>query len=275
MKHADGTFIAAAYGRASPAPSASAMTGFRLLSCLLVLALAACGDDNDAAPTRGSTDEDLAALPTPAQSGGSVTGMPDAPGPGNVPLGGLRPAASDGIAMVVPIPGAMPGDGGLPPLEDNPETGLIGVVDLSATTATTATAPTVTPVTPVTPVMSALEPAAADAVALVRDYYAAIARGDHARAYAMWSDGGRSSGQTPEQFAAGFSGTRTVVQPGEPGVVSGAAGARLVEVPVSVTTTRADGSEQRYVGAYVLRRATADGSGAWRITAAELREYQP
>ncbi|MBB1472673.1 hypothetical protein H5368_06490 [Luteimonas sp. MC1782] len=256
------------------------MTRFRLLPCLLVLALAACGDDSERAQARVNVDgDDVAALPAPAQSGGSVTGMPDAPGPGNVPLGGMRAGAmtADGVAMVVPITGAMPGDGGLPPLEDNPETGLIGVVDLSAPPAPDASmAWAVQPVQPVRPLQvaaTAAAPASADAVAVVRDYYAAITRGDHARAYAMWSDGGRSSGQTPEQFAAGFAGTRAVVQPGEPGVVG--AGARLVEVPVSVTTIRPDGSELRYVGAYVLRRATADGSGAWRITSAQLREYHP
>ena len=117
-------------------------------------------------------------------------------------------------------------------------------------------------------------------MAVVRAYYAAIGSGDHAGAYALWSEGGRSSGQTPQQFAAGFADTRAVsVQPGEPGAVEGAAGSRYVEVPVSVTTTDADGREQRYVGAYVLRRAAVDGSTAgqraWRIASAELREYQP
>lgn len=254
------------------------MTLLRLISYLFVFALSACGGDDRSAP-RAAVEEDVEALPAPVQSAGSVTGMPDAPGPGNVPLGGVQPgtATVDGVAMVVPITG-MPGDGGLPPLEDNPEAGLIDLVDLTAAPPTVPTLAQVTPVTPSAAPAAAVAtaPAAAEAVAIVHAYYAAIASGQHARAYALWSDGGRSSGQTPEQFAAGFAGTRSVVvRPGEPGAVAGAGDARLVEVPVSVTTTLADGSERRDVGAYVLRRLAGDGAGAWRITSAELREYQP
>ena len=215
-----------------------------------VLLLAACADDVGKAPR--SAGGDAEPLPAPQERSGSVTGMPDAPGPGGVPIGGTPPP---------PPPELLPpGDAGLlPPLEDNPETGLAGLGEAPS---------------------AAAEPAPGDAVAVVRDYYAAIAGGEHASAYALWSDGGRSSGQTPEQFAAGFADTRTVaVEAGEPGPVEGAAGSRYVEVPVSVTATRNDGSVHRYVGAYVLRRATVDGASAgqraWRIASADLREFQP
>ncbi len=257
------------------------MTQHRLLCCLLALALAACGDEGTTATRAASVDDGVDALPGPAQAGGSVTGMPDGPGPGSVPLGGVQPgiATVDGVAMVVPIPGVVPADAGLPPLEDNPEAGLT-VVDLAATTSAAPTLPTVTPVTDTTAPPAPMQTGAAEAVAVVGEYYAAINGGQHARAYAMWSDGGRSSGQTPDQFAAGFAGTRSVIaRPGQPGAVEGAAGSQYVEVPVSVTATRADGSERRYVGAYVLRRAMVDGASAtqrsWRIASAELREYQP
>ena len=104
--------------------------------------------------------------------------------------------------------------------------------------------------------------------------------GDFARAYGLWSDGGRSSGQTPEQFAAGFADTaRVEVLPGEPGDIEAAAGSRYVEIPVSVNATQRDGSVRKYIGSYVLRRAVVDGANAeqraWRIGSAELREVRP
>ena len=252
---------------------------------LLVLALAACGAGNEVAPAAATADQ-VDALPAPGQTTGPVTGMPDGPGPGDVPIAGApveMVRSDDGTPMVVPIPGTATLVDGLPPLEEEPEAGLSGTGDamivLEPAPAGAADAAGFS-AAPVPPPPTTAEPTAADAVAVVRDYYAAIAAGDHARAYAMWSDGGRGSGQTAQQFAAGFADTQAVrVQPGEAGRVEGAAGSRHVEVPVSVTTTRADGSEQRYVGAYVLRRAVVDGASpaqrAWRIASAELREYQP
>jgi C4-dicarboxylate-specific signal transduction histidine kinase len=48
------------------------------------------------------------------------------------------------------------------------------------------------------------------AVAVVRDYYAAIAARDYERAYRRWSSEGQSSGQTFAEFQAGFAETETV-----------------------------------------------------------------
>lgn len=256
----------------------------RLALVLLCLALAACGSKQDVAPAAAAGGDALEALPAP-QAVGPVTGMPDGPGPGEVPLGGAQAAATtvDGVAMVVPIPGVASVDG-LPPLEDEPEAGLVAgdpplvLVGEPPTPLVDASPALPAAGDPGQPAVDeAAGPAAGEAVAVVRAYYAAIAAGRYAQAYALWSEGGRSSGQTPQQFAAGFADTRAIrVQPGEPGRVDGTAGSRRVEVPVSVTSTRADGSEQRYVGAYVLRPATVDGGGrGWRITSAELREYQP
>ena len=210
--------------------------------------LCACGGASDDEATRRA-DAAEAGLPKPEQPGGSVTGMPDTPGPGDVPIAGAPPP---------PPPEMLPGEAfGLPPLEDNPESGLGDDADAAAA-----------------------EPGVDDAVAVVHDYYAAIAARDFARAYGLWSDGGRSSGQTPEQFAGGFAGTASVeVQPGEPGDVEGAAGSRYVEIPVSVSATQRDGSVRRYIGSYVLRHAVVDGASAeqraWRIGSAELREVRP
>ncbi|HEY1141856.1 MAG TPA: hypothetical protein VGE88_16880, partial [Lysobacter sp.] len=64
-----------------------------------------------------------------------------------------------------------------------------------------------------------------------------------------------------------------------PGRVDAAAGSRYVEVPVALTATHADGRQQRFVGAYTLRRAVVDGATAdqraWRIGTADLREVTP
>ena len=216
-----------------------------LLAAAFAIALAGCGGDGEAA----SADADAESpLPRPQQAGGSITGMPAKPGPGEVPLAGEAPP---------PPPALLPADDrfGLPPLEDNPETGL---AEPSGDVA-------------------AAEPTPADAAVVVRDYYAAIAARDFARAYAAWSDGGRGSGQSPEQFASGFAGTVSVeVSVGDPGPVEGAAGSRYVEVPVGVSAVHADGSVHRYAGRYTLRRAVVDGATpeqrAWRIASADLRE---
>jgi hypothetical protein len=127
---------------------------------------------------------------------------------------------------------------------------------------------------------AAAEPTVDDALAVVRDYYGAINSGDFGRAYALWSDGGNASGQSPQQFAAGFADTTGIsvdMQP--PGNVGAAAGSRYVEVPVTLVATQRDGSQRRYVGAYTLRRSMVDGATpeqrAWRIGSADLREVQP
>lgn len=218
-----------------------------LLSACLALALASCGDGRDgterSAGARGDTD----ALPAPQQGTGSITGMPGSPGPGSVPIAGAA------------LPEAEPAEEStLPPLEDNPETGL-----LPADTGAVAG-----------------DGGVVEAVAVVRDYYAAINAGNFGRAYSFWSDGGRSSGQSPQQFADGFAETVGVtVQIGEPGAIEGAPGSRFVEVPVSVSATRRDGDVRRFRGSFILRRSAVEGpaagQAAWRIASADLREAQP
>ncbi|HEX6069877.1 MAG TPA: hypothetical protein VFZ18_08635 [Longimicrobiaceae bacterium] len=114
---------------------------------------------------------------------------------------------------------------------------------------------------------------------VIRDYYAAIAAGNYERAYAMWEDGGRRSGQTFLEFAAGFTGTGQVrVQAGTPGRPEGAAGSRYVEVPVVVEATTRSGRRERFEGTYTLRRAVVDGATegqrAWRIYEAEIERVE-
>lgn len=227
------------------------VTSPTLVAIAVALVLAGCGGDDAGKPAPDRPD---APLPQPAQPTGAITGMPADPGPGEVPLSGEPPPPQS-----EPL---FPADGrfGMPALEDNPETGL---GDPSAF-----------------PDAAVAEPTADDALAVVHDYYAAISAGDFARAHALWSDGGRASGQTLAQFAAGFAQTASVqARTGQPGQVEGAAGSRFIEVPVAVRATQRDGSLRDFTGSYVLRRAVVDGASAeqraWRIASAELREVGP
>lgn len=236
----------------------------RLSACAAVFALLACtaADDEAHAPVAPAAGEEPAhPLPAPQQAAGPVTGMPDTPGPGDVPLGGTPPAPPpdfDGLAIVGP-------GTGLEALQDNPEAGL--GLDPPAVPVTAVTAVTAVPAAP----------SVHDAVAAVQAYYEAIAAGDFGRAYAAWSDGGRASGRTPEQFAAGFRGQEVLaVSVGEPGRIEGAAGSLHVEVPVTVTLRGPDGREVRQAGGFVMRNGQVQGAArGWYIASAALRELQP
>ena len=233
------------------------ITRLAVLICAASL-LAACGD-KDRKGGNGSGDADETALPAPEAGTGSVTGMPDKPGPGQV-------AAVTGEPPPTIVPGTEE-----PPIDLlNPETGLLpgggeaAVADGSSVPADGATQ----------------EPSAEDAVAVIRDYYASINARSFARAYSLWSDSGRSSGQSPQQFADGYADTTGVtVQIATPGAVDAAAGSRFITIPVAISATRNDGSVHRYDGTFTLRRAVVDGATdeqrAWRFSSADLRELQP
>lgn len=218
------------------------------LSLCMALALCACSDPDDK-KARAGDGTALDALPQPEGTSGSVTGMPDAPGPGQVGPASMdspsdTPIASDGSV-------ALPAD--------------VVVDDAGVSQSSPG---------------SEGEPTPEDAVALVRDYYAAINGGDFGRAHALWSDGGNASGQSLQQFANGFTDTTGVsVQIKEPGRIDAAAGSRYIEVPVAIEAKQRDGNVRRYVGAYVLRRAVVDGASTeqrqWRIASADLREVRP
>lgn len=114
------------------------------------------------------------------------------------------------------------------------------------------------------------------AAEVVRRYYAAVDAHDYAAAYALWSDSGRASGKSRAEFEAGFANTTSVrVAIGDSGHVEGAAGSRYATVPVTVDALQRDGTRQRFVGSYVLRRAVVDGATAeqrrWHIYSARLK----
>lgn len=218
-----------------------------LAACLLACLLAGCSDADDATAT-SNRSADAASLPTPAGDASSVTGMPDpriAPAAPVTPLppadGAIEPPpAADALLpaeqpQVVEIP---PTGGGLPPMPAADE-----------------------------------GPGSDEAVAVLRDYYAAINSHDFAAAYRLW----RSDriGSSVEQFAAGFADVAGMsVQLGPPGPVDAGAGQRHIEIPVTVTATQRDGAVQRHRGSYVLQRTVVDGASAeqrsWRIVRADL-----
>lgn len=219
------------------------------LSCVLLLP-ACSGNDN---PAAGPSDAD-AALPQPAAGNGSVTGMPDRPGPG--PVGDAlhaadiaqdSPLSTDSLGQTLDV------DAGPPDLAGAADPGMV---------------------------TAGAEPTVQDALAVLRDYYAAINTRQYDTAYGLWSNDGKASGQTPGQFAQGFADTGKVdAQLGEPGRVDPAAGSRYIQIPVSIITTHTDGNVHRYAGSYTLRRAVVDGASqaqrAWRIGSADIREVRP
>lgn len=113
------------------------------------------------------------------------------------------------------------------------------------------------------------------AVAVIRRYYEAIQAREFPQAYRLWEGEGEASGQTFEDFEAGFAETSSVsVETGVPGRIEGAAGSRYIEIPVRITATTRDGHVQHFQGTYVLRRSVVDGASAeqrsWHIHSAEL-----
>lgn len=140
-------------------------------------------------------------------------------------------------------------------------------------------APSPAPAAEATPAMAvdasdAATPAAARQV--VVDYYAAIDAGDHAKAYALWSDKGAASGQTFQHFSGGYANTKSVrAVVGKPTDEEGAAGSRYIQVPVELSTLQRDGSERRYRGRFTLRAVVADGASQeqqrWHLASAEMQ----
>lgn len=220
------------------------------LACM-VLALPACrdGDEEPRDGERGHAAVDT--LPRPERTRGSVTGMPDAPGPGQV--------------GVPELPADVPVDGDGEPVA--PDLAATDGAQAASGTDGLADAPFA-------------EPSPQEAVAVMRDYFGAINAGDFARAHALWSDGGNASGQTAQQLAESYAATNGLsVSVDAPSRIAAAAGSRYIEVPVAISATQRDGSLRQYVGSYTLRRSVADGADAdqraWRIVSTELREVQP
>jgi len=155
------------------------------------------------------------------------------------------------------------------------------IAEYEPTADQTAQAPSFDGVDPTDSLVS--EPSEAEdqraAADVIRRYYEAIDAGDYRAAYALWSGGGEASGQSYEEFAAGFAETdRVEVTLGEPSRVEPAAGSRYVEIPVTIEATTRAGERQRFEGVYTLRRAVVPGATeeqrSWRIASADIEELR-
>lgn len=231
----------------------------RLTPALLLLAVAACGGDATAPQTgpAGIGRGGDATLPAPAGAPGTgVTGMPDEPGPNE--SGPPEPAADATTAEPGADAPALPGEPAAPAPVVDPATGAL--------------LPPVPPVDPAAAAPAVDAVAADEAVATVREYHAAINAGALGRAYALWADGGRASGQSPQEFADGFAAVESLSVEIAPPT---RADATLARVPVTLTLRRRDGSERRLAGHYTLRRDALDPTAGWRIAGTRLRESAP
>lgn len=115
----------------------------------------------------------------------------------------------------------------------------------------------------------------AAAAEVIRRYYTDINAREYRRAYELWGEGGRASGKSYQEFAAGFAKTDGVeVETGDPSRVEGAAGSRFVKVPVVIRAVLTNGTRQRFQGTYTLRRVVVDGAPPaerrWHIYSAEI-----
>ncbi len=169
---------------------------------------------------------------------------------------------------------------------DAPDNGMAGAAPspvpstrVPVTPATTLPAgegiPGVSAPAPAHPVEA--EAGADAAVAVLRDYFAAIGAGRYADAYRLWNGRGEASGMSAKAFADSFgkysSYTATI---GTPGRIDAGAGQRYIEIPVMVDARLRDGSPAPLEGSMTLRR-TGDIDGAtaeqrsWRIADSGLK----
>jgi hypothetical protein len=106
------------------------------------------------------------------------------------------------------------------------------------------------------------------AIQVVLDYYAAIGQQQYERAYLMWADEGRASGQTRAEFEQGFSNTTRISVLLDRPAVSG--GSATVPITILSILQETDGREQaqRFSGMYTLGSA---GEG-WQLVGASITE---
>lgn len=111
-------------------------------------------------------------------------------------------------------------------------------------------------------------------VQLLKSYYNAINRKEYVRAYYYWN-----ASQPPAypQFEAGFANTAAVQLTTGKVSSEGAAGSVYFQVPVTLMTTRTNGSQHSYVGCYTIRQVNPKNFGAppfipMNISSAKIRE---
>ncbi|WP_312237664.1 hypothetical protein [Stenotrophomonas sp.] len=118
-------------------------------------------------------------------------------------------------------------------------------------------------------VVSAVPPDAADENTVVRNYFNAVMRRDHAAAEALWSGGAAGRDDAALRGLMQLPGVRGIRMESDVPIARDAAQpSRLREVPVTIRVTTAD-RIVRYKGWYRLQ-PRADGSG-WEIHGASLQ----
>lgn len=118
-------------------------------------------------------------------------------------------------------------------------------------------------------ILSAVPPDAADESTVVRNYFNAVMRGDHAAAEALWSGGVAGRDDAALHGLMQLPGVRGIrLESDVPIARDSAQPSRLREVPVTIRVTTAD-RIVRYNGWYRLQ-PRADGSG-WEIHGASLQ----
>jgi hypothetical protein len=115
---------------------------------------------------------------------------------------------------------------------------------------------------------------AEDAVQLIRNYYRWINQKKYQGAFNIWEkreDGYAVNGQSFEKFAGGFSDTASVsVEIGAPGEIEGAAGSNYIQIPVVISATSTDGSQQKFAGSYMMRSSNMADDKSWYINSARV-----
>ena len=119
---------------------------------------------------------------------------------------------------------------------------------------------------------------AEDAVQLIRNYYRWINEKKYPGAFNIWEkgeDGNAANGQSFETFAGGFSDTASVsVEIGAPGEIEGAAGSNYIEIPVVISATSTDGSQQKFAGTYTMRSSNVSEYRNWYIHSAKVKKVK-
>lgn len=115
---------------------------------------------------------------------------------------------------------------------------------------------------------------AEDAVQLIRNYYRWINQKKYQGAFNIWEkgeDGNAVNGQSFEKFESGFSDTASVsVEIGAPGEIEGAAGSNYIQIPVVISATSTDGSQQKFAGSYTMRSSNMTDDKSWYINSARV-----
>lgn len=118
-------------------------------------------------------------------------------------------------------------------------------------------------------VLSAVPPDAADEGTVVRNYFNAVMRRDHAAAEALWSGGAAGRDDAALHSLMQLPGVRGIrMESDAPIARDSAQPSRLREVPVTIRVSTAE-RNVRYTGWYRLQ-PRADGSG-WEIHGASLQ----